>query len=526
VRSSFPRDPRQVPRIHLSDLECRSAVIECPGAEGEPVGSDEEVHVIEQIATESGQSYEVVERVVAAIHDAVDYWLADDYVVVLAPFTLAYGDSPTRRALVSTESDPPHDALHGDHLAIAEWLGLDFDDYVLNPVANRIGLVAAVADRLDSADEEIDGLWAVLEAWESTYEDPTRVYRVGPSGREAKLEEWLVEHVAALRDHGFHLIISHRQHVLPSRRRPDLIARVLSDSDQYRIGDWLVLELKATRAYPDALRQLDDYVTEVREHIATGDERVHGLLVADGMNHADHDLRRDLDIAFLSLAQIGYREHLIEHRGASPMVQSEPPLACRHGRPAPPTSRLRTGGPTSSRWPRHSGTRLNASPSPRHCGRCESNGGMVTRRAGEPWRSGPRSTRRQWSTCSGLRGPSRLRSASAADGTSWRVAMSSCMPKRRSTPSPIRTRPSWNEARTRHHHAPPVAWLPGSTRHDETPTGPRGGSRGASRGGQTTTTRPLPIDGLRWDLVTLAAGMTRGAGERLRRSEPGADRPT
>lgn len=285
----------------------------------------EEKHVIKQIATETGQSHEVVERVVAAIHDAIDYWLADDYVVVLAPFTLAYGDSPTRRALVAAESDPPHDALYGDHLAIAKWLGLDFDDYVLNPVANRISLVAAVADRLDSADEEIDRLWAVLEAWETTYEDPRRVYQVSPAGREAKLEEWLVEHIAALRDHGFHLIVSHRQHVLPSRRRPDLISRILSDDDEHRIGDWLVLELKATRAYPDALRQLDDYVTEVSEHIATGEEMVRGLLIADGINHADQDLRRDLGIAFLSLAQIGYRQHLIEHRSASPMVPSEPP---------------------------------------------------------------------------------------------------------------------------------------------------------------------------------------------------------
>ncbi|WP_157559863.1 endonuclease NucS domain-containing protein [Nocardioides sp. Soil777] len=288
------------------------------------MGAEEE-HVIKQIATETGQSHEVVERVVAAIHDAIDYWLADDYVVVLAPFTLAYGDSPTRRALVAAESDPPHDALHGDHLAIAKWLGLDFDDYVLNPVANRISLVAAIADRLDSADEEIDRLWAVLEAWETTYEDPRRVYQVSAAGREAKLEEWLVEHIAALRDHGFHLIVSHRQHVLPSRRRPDLIARILSDDDEHRIGDWLVLELKATRAYPDALRQLDDYVTEVREHIATGVETVHGLLIADGINHADQDLRSDLGIAFLSLAQIGYRQHLIEHRSASPMVPSEPP---------------------------------------------------------------------------------------------------------------------------------------------------------------------------------------------------------
>lgn len=310
--------------MYVSDPERRSGVIELPGAQGEHMRAEEK-HVITKIATETGQSLEVVERVVAAIHDAIDYWLADDYVVVLAPFTLAYGDSPTRRALVAAESDPPHDALYGDHLAIAEWLGLPFDDYVLNPVANRISLVAAVADRLDSADEEIDRLWAVLEAWETTYEDPRRVYRVSPTGREAKLEEWVVEHIAALRDHGFHLIVSHRQHVLPSRRRPDLIARVLSDDDEHRIGDWLVIELKATRAYPDALHQLDEYVTEVSDHIATGEETVHGLLIADGINHADQHLRRDLGIAFLSLAQIGYRQHLIEHRSTSPTVLSEPP---------------------------------------------------------------------------------------------------------------------------------------------------------------------------------------------------------
>lgn len=214
----------------------------------------EELRVIKQIATEAGQPHEVVERVVAAIHDAIDHWLADDYVVVLAPFTLAYGDSPTRRALVAAESDPPHDALYGDHLAIAEWLGLDFDDYVLNPVANRISLVAAVADRLDSADEEIERLWAVLEAWETTYDNPRRAYQVSTAGREAKLEEWIVENIAALRDHGIHVIVSHRQHVLPSRRRPDLIARMLSDDGDYRIGDWLVIELKTTRAYADALR--------------------------------------------------------------------------------------------------------------------------------------------------------------------------------------------------------------------------------------------------------------------------------
>ena len=279
---------------------------------------------VAQIAAETGHPRALVAEVVNTIHDVIDYLLADDYVVALQPMVIAFGDSPTRSALAAAASSAPHEAVAGDHRAIAEWLELDFDTYILHPLANNVTILNAVADLMEvDADERFGHLWDVFEAWESLYEDPQKVYRVSRIGREAHLEDWLVDHLDVLSGHGYDVALAHRQYRLPSKRIPDLIARMIGNDSGHGAGDWLVIELKATRVYPGALHQVHDYVSEVAKHLASGEERVHGLLIADGIDYKDQDLRNALGVEFLSVAALGYRDELIQRRGTrTPMAST------------------------------------------------------------------------------------------------------------------------------------------------------------------------------------------------------------
>lgn len=133
-------------------------------------------------------------------------------------------------------------------------------------------------------------------------------------GREDALERWLIEHLDELAEHGLPVALAHHQHVLPNGTRPDLICRLTEDCAAAGAGDWLVVELKATRYYAGAADQVAGYVEQVQAHLATNGELVFGLLVTDGADHAEVEHLRVRSIGHLSLAALGCRLALAQEK--------------------------------------------------------------------------------------------------------------------------------------------------------------------------------------------------------------------
>lgn len=276
-------------------------------------------HVLASLAEATRQERETVDAIVSAVRAVVDDLLADGNVVALETLILSFGDSPTRQALRERLASPepvPNAVLHLDHHAVADWLGLPFDVYAERPLATRALVGAEVFDLLGEQAPNRPAVWDVLETWDASFADG-RAYKVSSVGLEAAVEHWLVENLDRLTEHGYPVALQHRQHKLPSGRRPDLLCRFSEHTDVARTGDWLVVELKATRFYDGAAGQIEGYLAEVSEHMAVADERVHGLLVTDGADHAEVELLRERGVTHLSLASLGYRLALAQERAPS-----------------------------------------------------------------------------------------------------------------------------------------------------------------------------------------------------------------
>lgn len=252
---------------------------------------------------------EAPDEITSRIEAVVDELLADDYVLVLRPVVLGFGDNPTKSALSAARERPvPHAALSGDHQAIAAWFRIPYETYLLHPVAFPIHVVSAVQGRLPQASR--DAIWDAFEMWERRFENPAYVHRVKRTGLESVFEAWLVAHLDRLVDHGYPVTLAHQQHVLPSRRRPDLLCRFIEDAEPFKAGDWLVIELKATRSYAEAIDQIEAYIAEVGERIVEPGQGVGGLLIADGVDHAHSERLRQLGISWLTMSALGYRRDL------------------------------------------------------------------------------------------------------------------------------------------------------------------------------------------------------------------------
>lgn len=261
------------------------------------------------IAEQTGHPAPVVARVVSHSRVVVDDLLADGHVVVFDDLILSFGDSPTRRAIRTRLAAPepiPAEVVALDPHAVADWLGLDYDTYTQRPLANQSLIGAELFDLLGDATPPREVVWDVLEAWTASFSDG-RAYKVGTAGLEAAFENWLVDNLDRLAAHGLPVTLSHRQHVLPNRKRPDLLCRFTEETPQAKIGDWLVVELKATRFYSDAADQVQGYVEQVRQHLSTGDEQVFALLITDGADHAEIEELRQRGTAHLTTAALGYR---------------------------------------------------------------------------------------------------------------------------------------------------------------------------------------------------------------------------
>lgn len=284
--------------------------------------------VLAAVTETTGQDRALVERLVDAFRIVIDDLLADNYVVLIGALFISFGDSPTRQALrarLASSEEIPDAVSRLDHHAIAVWLDLDFDVYAERPLANDALVVKEVLDLLGEQAPDKNAVWDVLEAWDSSFED-SRPYKVSTVGMEAALERWLVANLDRLTEHGLPVSLEHRQRVLPSGRRPDLVCRFTDSVQGASCSDWLVIELKATRFYEAAADQVSSYVVEVQEHWARSGEHVYGLLITDGADHSEVDRLRQRGIAHLSVAALGYRMALAQDKPpTTSSLSADPP---------------------------------------------------------------------------------------------------------------------------------------------------------------------------------------------------------
>lgn len=283
--------------------------------------------VLAKVVQATGQSVDLVARLVGAFREAIDALLAQGAIVATGELFMSFGDSPTRRGLLerlNTDLPVPSDVLRGDGYATAKWLFLPPTVYDEHPLANRPHVMPRAIEILGGQAPGLPVLWEVLDAWDATFADG-RKYRVSSVGLEMAAEVWLVEHLPRLRLHGFPVDLVRRQYVLPSGKRPDLLCRFNDSTNHAEIDDWLVIQMKVTSFYPEAAEQLEKYVAEIAE-TAGSKVGVHGLLITDGAHHAEVEDLQSRGLAHLSLAALGYRLHLAQES----LKQSTPSTADSH----------------------------------------------------------------------------------------------------------------------------------------------------------------------------------------------------
>lgn len=285
--------------------------------------SAEKQSVIESLAAETGVPLHEVERVVPACHDVVDELVGDDYSVIAPPLVLARTDDPCflalKARLQTCTDEEAQECLTWEHDKLAAWLELSEADLARNPIANLDRVLAELLDRLGLPPEEpstwpsttlayAERVVSVLDAWIDSFADQRR-YVVGPVGLEQNFESWLVANLEVLAERDFPVQLAERgrqRRLDGGRLRPDLLCRFTQDTGGFRTDDWLVVENKAGAAYAEAADQVLTYVERVREELARPDERVFGLLIANG---ASHDVQSHLDalgVGYVSMASLGY----------------------------------------------------------------------------------------------------------------------------------------------------------------------------------------------------------------------------
>lgn len=279
--------------------------------------------VLDQLGEVSGQPRDTVERFVSAVHHVVDALVTDDVLVVAFPLVVGRAGCPVWqrfRYLVKGDWNGSLDVFDASSAEIAEALSLPADLVERYPTAGTGAILIRTAELLGrTADFDLPGVFALLQAWLDTYELPgagLRAYRVQPAGRERHFEDWLVQNLHVLADHGYPVRladqgrdgIAARQVAVHGRRSiADLVCVLTEDTPEMREGDVLVVENKTTAVDVGVADQLARYVDLLRTSTA---RRVHGLVIADGLTVDAGRALAERGFGYLSLAQIGYRDHL------------------------------------------------------------------------------------------------------------------------------------------------------------------------------------------------------------------------
>lgn len=273
---------------------------------------DEDEATVRGIAMSTGIPEQRVSVVVTALRDAIDGLLRDGYSVVAWPLDLAFPNDPVAAVFWERLADATDEEVKawrlGDSRSTATWLGLSENDYLQHPIASDLGVLVELLDILgvdDIESAQAGEAEAVANAWYDSFTEP-RLYRLSDVGLERDLEQWLIDHPEALAGVGYAVRLKHQQLILPDRRRPDLIFDLL---DNEGVAGTLVVELKATSGYLEAVDQLAGYLNALRPGQAA-DAVLEGLLIADGFDDNVLAYARATGIDVVTLRELGYRHDL------------------------------------------------------------------------------------------------------------------------------------------------------------------------------------------------------------------------
>lgn len=279
------------------------------------------VDLIERMAAAGSVERRLAETVALAFRHVVDRLVADDFTVLAAPLIVGRRDPVFERLRELVKRDDwslPEYGVDARPEELANCLHLPLEIVELYPLVGDAGVLVRVIDLLRLTDDDLERVMAMWTTWIQQFlaaDGGAAPYVVHPVGRESAIGDWLHGDPGILRPFGFDvardnfdgLPVRSREHVFDDRRRADLIFRASENSESLAAGDWLVVELKATRVASPAAEQLARYVDWLQRDLGP-DHTVRGLLVADGITVNLGRALRERQMSYLSLAELGYRD--------------------------------------------------------------------------------------------------------------------------------------------------------------------------------------------------------------------------
>ena len=325
-RDASARTRRRRPRPAEPTLAHTAKALD-GASKGLPADQEEDLPepawVVGQVVAASGEPEAKVRKFLSAAHHAVDRLVTDDVLVIAYPLIIARVGCPVWerfRYLVKGEWASSMDVFDGPSEDVARELALPVGLVEQYPTAGYGTVLVETADLLGlSSRHEQGALHRVLTPWVDTYQRPDhelRSYHVQPAGRESRFEDWLIQELGVLGEHGYPSRlaernrddVSGRQVPVDGRRSiADLVCVVEQSTTELRAGDLLVIENKATTVDSRAVDQLARYVDLLGASRPTA---VHGLLIADGLTVDAGRALSERGFGYLSLSSLGYRDFL------------------------------------------------------------------------------------------------------------------------------------------------------------------------------------------------------------------------
>jgi hypothetical protein len=276
----------------------------------------------------------VAERL-ADLHRVVDGWVTAGAFVLAPPLYLGPPDHPVFRALAEHvrgrhPDDRPTGFAYWDDLANRSKVEalLQLPSYTLDtfPVRGRVDLLTELQRRWRFPTAERPHELVRLQHWLGSYGPDVagtrRPYVVEPLGGVEPVERWLVDGSGRLEPFGYAVtfVPSSGRYVgtrvsFDERSTADLVGRATRSLGHVSAGDLVVVGLAATCVDSPALDRLMQHVSTLRRRVS--DVRVHGLLVSDGVTVTLRGGLLDLGFDYISLSELGYRDHLAQHPDVS-----------------------------------------------------------------------------------------------------------------------------------------------------------------------------------------------------------------
>ncbi len=280
----------------------------------------------------------VAERL-ADLHLVVDSWVTAGSFLLAPPLYLGAPDHPVFRALAEhVRARHPDDRKGcfgywddvGNRNKVHELLQLP--SYTLDafPVRGRMDLLNEVQRRWRFPHAERPHELLRLQRWLGTYGPDVagtrRTYEVAPLGPVSSVEKWLMSGPGRLEPFGYAVTFSPdagryvgAQVPLDARSTVDLVGVATRPLGRMHPGDLVVVALAPTAVDVPALDRLMRHVYTLRRRVSGS--CVHGLLVADGATVALRGGLIDQGFDYVSLSELGYRDHLAQRPDISRVLE-------------------------------------------------------------------------------------------------------------------------------------------------------------------------------------------------------------